>query len=84
MRCGFAGDGVKAMKAGKQFYTPRINSKQKFTNEERDFLRRRTEGFLLQGMRVPLGQVLEEVYLQGMRDTVDAMNHPNPPAQPSQ
>jgi len=51
------------------------NRKIKMTAEMRDFLRRRTMPFLdANGLTTrPLNFVLEEVYLQGMRDAVQAM-----------
>lgn len=59
----------------KRFETPSISRRQlPLTSELRDFLRRRTMPFMDQiGVERPLAFVLEEVYLQGMRDAVQAM-----------
>ncbi len=56
--------------------TPRANKRLKFSAEQRGLLRRRTIGFLDGiGLDRPLSFVLEEVYLQGMRDAVQTMEN---------
>lgn len=55
---------------------PRSNRKIVMSADMRDFLRRRTLPFLDSiGVDRPLSFVLEEVYLQGMRDAVQTMEH---------
>jgi hypothetical protein len=66
---------------------PGISKRQvKMTPEMRNFLRRRTLPFLNDhGLsRAPLSFVLEEVYLQGMRDAVQTMEESNGTAGPLQ
>ncbi len=60
----------------KQFETPTISKKRQvpLSPELKDFLRRRTMPFMNYiGVERPLSFVLEEVYLQGMRDAVQAL-----------
>lgn len=53
---------------------PRVRNDLKLTPEMRDLLRRRTSPFLDSvGIERPLPFLLEEAYLQGMRDAVQAM-----------
>lgn len=53
---------------------PRARDSFKLTPEMRDFLRRRTFPFLDSvGVERPLPFLLEEAYLQGVRDAVQAM-----------
>jgi hypothetical protein len=40
-----------------------------------DLIRRRTIGFLSHGTHLPIEHVLAEAYLQGMRDTLDALEN---------
>ena len=70
----------------RRFDKPGISKRQiKLTPEVRDFLRRRTMPFLNDtGIDRPLSFVLEEVYLQGMRDAVQTMEHANGTAGPLQ
>jgi hypothetical protein len=54
---------------------PRISDRVQITPDMRDFLRRRTLPFLNDhGLSRPLSFVLEEVYLQGVRDAVQTMD----------
>lgn len=54
--------------------TPRANKKLQLTAEQRAFLRRRTIGFIDGiGLDRPLSFVLEEVYLQGIRDALQTL-----------
>lgn len=54
--------------------SPRANKRLKLSAEMQDFLRRRTMPFLdANGLTRPISFVLEEAYLQGMRDAVQAM-----------
>lgn len=59
----------------KRYETPSLPKRPlPMTPEMKDFLQRRTMPFLNQaGMAQPLSHLLEEVYLQGMRDAVQAM-----------
>lgn len=59
----------------KRYETPGIAKRQlPMTAEMKDFLRRRTMPFLNDmGADRPLSLLLEEVYLQGMKDAVQAM-----------
>lgn len=59
----------------RRFETPSISKRQlPLTPELKDFLRRRTMPFMNDmGIERPLALVLEEVYLQGMRDAVQTM-----------
>lgn len=70
----------------RRYDTPGISKRQiKMTPEMRDFLRRRTMPFLNDtGIDRPLSFVLEEVYLQGMRDAVQTMEEGNGTAGPLQ
>lgn len=70
----------------RRFDTPNIAKRQiKFTPELRDFLRRRTMPFLNNtGIDRPLSFVLEEVYLQGMKDALQTMEEGNVAAGPLQ
>lgn len=53
---------------------PRVNGAMRLTAEQRDFLRRRTRPFLDSvGVERPLPFLLEEAYLQGMRDAAQTM-----------
>lgn len=63
----------------RRFDTPSLPKKPvEMTPEMRDFLRRRTLPFLNDmGLTRPLSFVLEEVYLQGMRDAVQTMEENN-------
>lgn len=63
----------------RRYDTPSISKRQiKMTPEMHDFLRRRTMPFLNDtGIDRPLSFVLEEVYLQGMRDAVQTMEESN-------
>ena len=62
----------------KHFDTPRANRRLRFNAEHRALLRARTIGFLDGiGLDRPLSFVLEEVYLQGMRDAVQTMEERN-------
>lgn len=63
----------------RRFETPGISKKQlPLTPELRDFLRRRTMPFLNDmGADRPISLLLEEVYLQGMRDAVQTMEESN-------
>lgn len=55
-------------------YTARAGN-LKFNQDMVDFLRRRTTPFLdSNGLDRPISQVLQEVYLQGIRDAVDVMS----------
>ena len=52
------------------------HSSLKLSAQQRDLLRRRTMPFLdTVGIDHPLPFLLEEAYLQGMRDTIQAMTH---------
>lgn len=54
-------------------YTARYSG-LKVTSQDRDFLRRRTQPFLDSvGLDRPISMLLEEVYLQGLRDAADAL-----------
>lgn len=59
----------------KRYETPGIAKRQlSMTPDMKDFLRRRTMPFLNDmGADRPLSLLLEEVYLQGMKDAVQAM-----------
>lgn len=59
----------------RRFETPSISKRQlAMTPGMRDFLRRRTMPFLNDtGIDRPLSFVLEEVYLQGMKDALQTM-----------
>lgn len=59
----------------KRYETPGIAKRQlPMTPDMKDFLRRRTMPFLNDmGADRPLSLLLEEVYLQGMKDAVQAM-----------
>ena len=62
----------------RHFETPVMRKPVEMTPEMRDFLRRRTMPFLNDmGLTRPLSFVLEEVYLQGMRDAVQTMEEGN-------
>lgn len=63
----------------KRYETPGISKNQMpMTPEFQDFLRRRTMPFLNDsGMDRPLSFILQEVYLQGMRDAVQTMEEGN-------
>lgn len=55
---------------------PVAKNRIEITAEMRVFLRRRTLPFLDNiGIDKPISFVLEEVYLQGMRDAVQTMEH---------
>lgn len=60
----------------KRYEMPGIAKRQlPMTPEMKDFLRRRTMPFLNDmGADRPLSLLLEEVYLQGMKDAVQAMS----------
>jgi hypothetical protein len=52
----------------------KANNRLKLTPDLQDFLRRRTTPFFdANGLSRPISFVLEEVYLQGMRDAVQTM-----------
>lgn len=49
-------------------------SKERYTPEQREFLSRRTRPFLdAVGINRPITVLLQEAYLQGVRDAVDSM-----------
>jgi hypothetical protein len=69
----------------RHFDAPRANKRLKLSTEQRGLLRRRTIGFLDGvGLDRPLSFVLEEVYLQGMRDAAQTMEETNDTLQRSQ
>jgi len=63
----------------KRYETPGISKRQlPMTPDMKDFLRRRTMPVLNDmGADRPLSLLLEEVYLQGMKDAVQAMTESN-------
>lgn len=60
------------------------NKRFKLSAEEKDFLRRRTLPFFDRaGLDRPISHLLQEAYLQGLRDAVDVATSsptPTPPA----
>lgn len=54
-----------------------------FTAEMLDLIRRRTEPFLdnIGLQTTPLAHIVQEVYLQGLKDAIDALNHRDAPPQ---
>ena len=55
-------------------YTARLNSEQRFSPEFMNFLHRRTEPFLDKvGLDKPITHLLQEAYLQGIKDAVEVM-----------
>lgn len=52
---------------------PNPARKVRLTIEQRGLLYRRTIGFLLEGTHRSIEHVLQEAYLQGMRDAFDVM-----------
>lgn len=58
-------------KSGEQYVAK--HSDDQYTPDQRDFLHRRTIPFLRHGTHFSLEHLLQETYLQGMRDAVEAM-----------
>jgi hypothetical protein len=55
-------------------YIARLNTKQRFSPEFLSFLHRRTEPFLDRvGLDRPISLLLQEAYLQGIKDAVEVM-----------
>ena len=55
-------------------YTARLNTEQRFSREFLAFLNRRTSPFLDRvGLDKPILHLLQEAYMQGIKDAVDVM-----------
>jgi hypothetical protein len=52
---------------------PSYRNKLRLTQDQVALIERRTEGFLSYGHHLPIGHVLAEAYLQGMRDALQCV-----------